>query len=177
MYRAFLLGAGAAVLLGLSTAVGADLDGIRGTTPITAEPAVPPLSPDVADNELRPRSSHEQPPVIPHPVRDYRIDASINECLSCHGRTRTAQFPAAPISIAHYVDRSGRVSDSLAPGRYFCTQCHVPQTEASPLIDNRYEVLTIVPRRRYLCTGCHLPQTGLSAAAGSTSSDRHDPAR
>ena len=42
------------------------------------------------------------------------------------------------ISITHYVDREGQTLGAVAPRRYFCTQCHVPQTVAQPIVPNTF---------------------------------------
>ncbi|HJU17631.1 MAG TPA: nitrate reductase cytochrome c-type subunit [Stellaceae bacterium] len=150
-------------LIGLSTAIAADLNGIRGPTVLTVNPAPPPFASEDIEPDRLARSAYDQPPVIPHSIRDYRIDARANQCLSCHGRTGKADVSAPTISIAHFRDRDGRILAAIAPGHYFCTGCHVPQAKASPPVANTYQVLATVPFRRYLCMECHLPQTGTSA--------------
>ena len=42
------------------------------------------------------------------------------------------------ISVTHFVDRDGQVLATVSPRRYFCTQCHVPQTDAKPLVENDF---------------------------------------
>jgi cytochrome c-type protein NapB len=42
------------------------------------------------------------------------------------------------ISLSHFTDRSGEVLSDVAPRRYFCTLCHVPQTDARPLVPSRF---------------------------------------
>ena len=37
------------------------------------------------------------------------------------------------------MDRDGNVRGDVSPRRYFCTQCHVPQDEVKPLVENRFE--------------------------------------
>ena len=157
----------AVMLLGTLTAGAADLDGLRGSTPLTAALEPRPLPGENVVADRRPRSFYDEPPVIPHSIAGYRIDAFTNQCLSCHGRTRTTDAPAPTISIAHLADREGQVSAAIAPGHYFCTECHVPQADASPVISNDYKVLPTVPFRRYLCMECHRPQTGFTSQAGA----------
>jgi cytochrome c-type protein NapB len=36
------------------------------------------------------------------------------------------------------VDRDGKVLDMLSSRRYFCTQCHVAQEDAKPLVQNTF---------------------------------------
>jgi cytochrome c-type protein NapB len=42
------------------------------------------------------------------------------------------------ISITHFMDRDGQVLASITPRRYFCTQCHVGQSDTPPLVDNTF---------------------------------------
>jgi periplasmic nitrate reductase subunit NapB len=54
---------------------------------------------------------------------------------------------AAPmISITHFQDREGQMLADVSPRRYFCTACHVPQTNAQPLVTNEFrDMLTLMP--------------------------------
>ncbi|MEI4809583.1 nitrate reductase cytochrome c-type subunit, partial [Pseudomonas aeruginosa] len=81
----------------------------------------------------------EQPPTIPHSIVGYRIDKDSNKCLSCHSRANSARTQAVMISITHYMDRDGQPLAAVSPRRYFCVQCHVPQQDVKPLVDNRFE--------------------------------------
>ena len=81
----------------------------------------------------------QQPPLIPHDIRHYQIDKNVNKCLSCHSPKNYREFGATKISVAHYMDRDGRALIDVSPRRYFCTQCHVPQVDAPPLVDNTYQ--------------------------------------
>jgi cytochrome c-type protein NapB len=38
---------------------------------------------------------------------------------------------------------------AVSARRYFCTQCHVPQVEVEPLVENRFEDIdTLLDRQR-----------------------------
>ncbi len=93
----------------------------------------------------------EQPPVIPHNIRDYQLDLRSNRCLTCHSRENAVDAGAPMVSITHFMDRDKQVLAAVSPDRYFCIQCHVPQTDASPLVGNTFrtvdEVLTEVLER------------------------------
>ncbi|MEA7178548.1 nitrate reductase cytochrome c-type subunit, partial [Salmonella enterica subsp. enterica serovar Montevideo] len=39
---------------------------------------------------------------------------------------------APRISPTHFMDSDGKVSGNVAPRRYFCLQCHVPQSDTAP---------------------------------------------
>jgi len=98
-----------------------------------------PRMPKVVDRGLRrARNYPEQPPTIPHKVRDYQIDLYSNKCLSCHSRRGAEQAQAPMVSVTHFMDREGQVRASVSPRRYFCNQCHVPQTEIKALIGNDF---------------------------------------
>jgi hypothetical protein len=45
------------------------------------------------------------------------------------------------IGDSHYRDQAGRELSHLAPARYFCTQCHVSQVDAKPLVENTFHGL------------------------------------
>jgi cytochrome c-type protein NapB len=53
------------------------------------------------------------------------------------------------ISVTHYADREGQVLADVSPRRYFCTQCHVTQTDAQPMVENTFTDMNdlIVPPR------------------------------
>lgn len=42
------------------------------------------------------------------------------------------------VSITHFMDRDGQFLASVSPRRYFCVQCHVPQSPVKPPIANRF---------------------------------------
>jgi len=128
----------AAALVTVSTALAAELTGLRGTVPIDQEAAPPPIANEVNDDKRQARNYPEQPPVIPHQIRDYPITLNANKCLSCHSRQFTAQSQAPMISVTHFMDRDGQILASVTARRYFCTQCHVSQADAPPLGENTF---------------------------------------
>lgn len=84
----------------------------------------------------RVRAYPMQPPTIPHKIDNYQVDLRANKCLSCHARTKIEQSQAPMISVTHFMDRDGNFLADVSPRRYFCTQCHVTQTENAPLVNN-----------------------------------------
>ena len=134
----------AAALITVSTALAAELTGLRGPTPIDQETTPPPIPNEVNDDKRQARNYPEQPPVIPHQTRDYQITLNANKCLTCHSRQFTAQSQAPMISITHFMDRDGQVLASVTPRRYFCTQCHVSQADAPPLVENTFRDIDTV---------------------------------
>ena len=111
---------------------------LRKNTPISDEST--PLKTYKTNNEdiRRKRSYPMQPPLIPHHVRDYQIDLYANKCLYCHARRRSEDSQAPMISVTHYMNRDGNFLADVSPRRYFCLQCHVPQTEAKPIVANDF---------------------------------------
>lgn len=111
---------------------------VQRPVPYTETVPAPPLAADVTDDLRKTRSYPDQPPVIPHAIRDYQIDLNSNRCLTCHSRQYTEVSQAPMISVTHYMDRDGQTLATVSPRRYFCTQCHVPQTNAKPIVENRF---------------------------------------
>lgn len=115
------------------------LDHMRGPTPLaqTVKPA-PMVNPDNSDIK-RVRNYAMQPPVIPHKIEGYQVDKGANRCMMCHARTRTQESQAPMISVTHFQNRDGNFLAELSPRRYFCLQCHVPQAELKPLVNNTFK--------------------------------------
>ena len=107
--------------------------------PIDQE-ATPPKIAEVEEKDVKnARSYPMQPPVIPHTIRDYRVDINSNKCLSCHSRKQTSASQAPMISVTHYMDRDGNFLADVSPRRYFCEQCHVVQTNAPALVGSDFK--------------------------------------
>ncbi len=101
---------------------------------------------DAADIKLLPsdrppiaRNYFQQPPLIPHRIREYKITVRNNKCLSCHSWKNYKKARATKVSQTHFADRDGNAQSTLAARRYFCTQCHVPQVDAKPLVENNFK--------------------------------------
>jgi cytochrome c-type protein NapB len=86
-----------------------------------------------------PRDFVQQPPLVPHAMQQYRITKNFNQCMDCHSWSTYQAKQATKVSITHFKDREGRELANLSPRRYFCTQCHVTQTEAKPLVENTFK--------------------------------------
>ncbi|MDA9555945.1 nitrate reductase cytochrome c-type subunit [Vibrio sp.] len=80
-----------------------------------------------------------QPPLIPHSIRGYETSGNANKCLACHSWKNAKEMNATKISVTHYVNRDDAVLADVSPRRYFCLQCHVPQANAKPLVENNFE--------------------------------------
>ena len=98
-------------------------------------------------NKVLPRAYLGAPPQIPHDINDFLpITAQNNMCIACHaqpgqwGKPREKGVPT-PIPQSHYTDlrnAPGKVTDHLMGARFNCNQCHVPQTNAAPLVENTF---------------------------------------
>ena len=76
--------------------------------------------------------SVQQPPLIPHTINGYQITRNFNKCMDCHAFQKAKAAGATKVSVTHFKTREGGELDNISPRRYFCTQCHVPQTDAKP---------------------------------------------
>lgn len=121
-------------------------DGIRKGGTLFEEKAAPELADPVNAEGRRVRAYPEQPPTIPHTIRDYQINKNVNRCLECHNRIQTGVSGAPMISITHFMDRDFQALADVAPRRYFCLQCHVPQTNAKSSVGNTFKDVDILLR-------------------------------
>ena len=114
-------------------------ESLRGSTPLEDEAAPPRLKDFPKDAPKTIPAYAGQPPSIPHGIRGYNITANNNPCLTCHNLANAHKFKATPIGTSHFKDRDGNLLSDVSPSRYNCTQCHVPQKDAPPLIENLFE--------------------------------------
>ena len=91
------------------------------------------------ENLNLPLSYVQQPPLIPHHIRGYKVEKKNNKCLTCHSFKNYKRYGATKISVTHFTDREGNALSDVSPRRYFCLQCHVPQVQAKPLIENTFK--------------------------------------
>lgn len=107
-------------------------------TPLDVE-VTPPAMQKVLNKDIKQKRNYPmQPPVIPHKIDGYQMDMKVNKCMSCHARSRTEDSQAPMVSVTHYMDRENNFLANLSPRRYFCTQCHVPQLDAKPQVENEF---------------------------------------
>ena len=125
-----------------STAIAAgisenDLATLRGAA-IIDNPKAPVMRPQGNTDLRKVRNYPEQPPIIPHKIEGYQVDANVNKCLTCHSRTAIEDSQAPMVSVTHFMDRDGQFLTSVSPRRYFCNQCHVPQHEVKRPVENTF---------------------------------------
>jgi cytochrome c-type protein NapB len=134
-----LMGFGVLASLFLTLVAADEIATLRKGAAIDEE-VVPAVMPKVIDSDIRPQRNYPmQPPTIPHDTRGYELNLRVNKCMSCHARRRTEESQAPMISVTHYMDGDSNFLAEISPRRYFCTQCHVNQTTARPLIENTFE--------------------------------------
>ena len=114
------------------------LQGLRGGTPINQDNS-PTGFKQERDHGPSDRDFVQQPPLVPHTIQGYQITSNYNKCMDCHAWQKTKASGATKVSVTHFRTREGQELDNISPRRYFCTQCHVPQTDAKPLVDNTFQ--------------------------------------
>jgi cytochrome c-type protein NapB len=86
------------------------------------------------------RTYRDQPPVIPHAVENFdEITLEENQCLTCHSADAYKKKKAPKIGDSHFRDRDGKLLPTTSSLRHNCTQCHVPQVDAPPLVENDFK--------------------------------------
>ncbi|MFV3127176.1 nitrate reductase cytochrome c-type subunit [Niveispirillum sp. KHB5.9] len=115
--------------------VGSGRPAFTGADGLNVQEAVP-IPKDATDDRRRQRNYPEQPPVIPHTIVGYQLDMKVNKCLTCHAREFTGDSQAPMVSVTHFQDRDGQVLAGVSTRRYFCLQCHVPQSDVQPRVPN-----------------------------------------
>lgn len=115
------------------------LDPLRRGVPLDQE-ATPVALARVQNADVRRERAYPmQPPTIPHAIDGYQVNKNNNRCMLCHARANAERFQAPPVSVTHYMDRDDQFLASISPRRYFCSQCHVVQTDAPVLVQNDFK--------------------------------------
>jgi len=138
---------GAALFIIASGPVVADIQSLRGVPEIEAasNPAV--IQHWQEDKEPIKRDYVQQPPLVPHSIESYKVNLKFNKCLTCHSWANYKQAKATKISQTHFEDREGEVLANVSARRYFCPQCHVPQVDAKPLVENDFQPVQAISGR------------------------------
>ena len=116
------------------------LDSLRGTAQLEDTRPADDFK-DFPKDQIVADSYVYQPPLIPHSIRNYEVSLNANKCLACHSWKNAKDAGATKISVTHYVNREDAVLADMSPRRYFCLQCHVPQTSATPLVENEFKAV------------------------------------
>lgn len=95
------------------------------------------------------RTFSTQPPVIPHAVENFdEITLEENQCLSCHGADVFKKKNAPKIGDSHFLNREGKKLEAASAARHNCLQCHVPQVDAPPLVENAFKGDITAPKKK-----------------------------
>lgn len=101
-------------------------------------PSVEFVQTDPNESKALKRIWKTSPPRIPHTIADMDpITVEENTCLECHNGE-----DAKKASESHFRDMRNapaKVRTEVAGSRYNCSLCHVPQTNAKPLVANRFK--------------------------------------
>ncbi len=128
------------LLFGLSLAgQAADVQSLRGAMDIIDPSSPVDIKKVQPDRDPIPRDYVQQPPLIPHKIDNYKITLKFNKCLTCHSWKNYKRYGATKISQTHFKDRDSNVLANVSARRYFCNQCHVPQVDAKPLVENEFK--------------------------------------
>lgn len=80
-----------------------------------------------------------QPPMVPHAVKNYQVTKNVNQCLTFHSPEAYRVTGATRISPTHFMDRDDNIVGSTSPLRYFCLQCHISQSDVEPIVPNEFK--------------------------------------
>ncbi len=92
---------------------------------------------------VRPRPFAGAAPVVPHGIQGFLpITVKENACLACHGEAKVKKAgEPTPLPPTHYTDYTRRplvLGEKMSGARWVCTSCHVQQTDAKPIMGNRF---------------------------------------
>ena len=125
-------------------AVSGNLESLRGSAQLDENSTAPEHKKYAKDGEPIARDYVQQPPLVPHKIDDYKVNLKSNKCLSCHSWKNYREKGATKISQTHFESRDDKVLANVSARRYFCTQCHVPQVNAPPLVENKFVPVTAI---------------------------------
>jgi len=134
---------GASVLIS-STSGAAEVNSLRGSTDIDAPSNQVIVKRNINEQAPISRGYVQQPPLIPHKIKGYKINLKFNKCLTCHSWANYQKSGATKVSQTHFTGRDGESMSNVAPRRYFCNQCHVPQADAKPLVENSFQPINVI---------------------------------
>lgn len=109
---------------------------------ILEQSETPPLAMQEDLAHSRVRDHPTQAPTIPHPIIGYTVTKELNQCMVCHDNNVAPTLNAPAVAVSHFTNRDGEYLINISPRRYFCTQCHVPQTTSNLLLNNSFEPAT-----------------------------------
>jgi len=125
----------------LAWAGASDVHSLRGAVALDAPAVATGAKEWAVDGGKIARNYVQQPPLVPHDIEGFSINKDGNDCLNCHNWN--SEMPGATkVAVSHFLTRDNHALVNISPRRYFCTQCHVPQRDAKPLIANMFRSLS-----------------------------------
>ena len=129
---------GAAILTLSSASVQAEVTSLRGSNKLDSPAnAIEKFKQNKVQGGIE-RSWELQPPSIPHSIDKDRITIRENTCLKCHSKANFEKEKAPEIAESHYIARDGSTLEKPSARRHFCNQCHAPQVDTDPLVQNTF---------------------------------------
>lgn len=124
--------------IGMNAGIAENFPGLRGPVSVDEDNiSVEPYQ--MQEGIVLHKNYRQQPPLIPHKIEKYQIDLKANQCLACHSWPQHSDFKTVAAPESHFINsQTGEKTDHIAPGRWFCNQCHVPQSNAPELVDNLF---------------------------------------
>lgn len=119
--------------------------GLRNTSLLDENLSLPEIKWDAefaGSSKLIERSFENAPPLISHSLEDLvPITTDNNSCLTCHMPEVAKDVGATAVPKSHLTDMfSGKdLAGALSQERFNCTQCHVEQADAKPLVKNTFK--------------------------------------
>jgi len=145
--KSITLGILLSLFLASGISIAEQVSSLRGANPLDENSRSPAIMKLQNDREPIERDYVQQPPLIPHKIKGYKINKKFNKCLTCHSWANYKDAGATKISQTHFSDRENHVLANIAPRRYFCTQCHVPQVNTKPLVENTFTPITTIKHK------------------------------
>jgi cytochrome c-type protein NapB len=121
------------------------VESLRGLKAIDETSTAPEAKPWKTDSKSLARDFSQQPPLIPHAIEGFQVNLKFNQCVACHNPENSGASGATRISLTHFKDRDGLDTAGVSSSRYFCTQCHVAQRDAEPLVESGFEPVKAMP--------------------------------
>jgi cytochrome c-type protein NapB len=86
------------------------------------------------------RNFEKQPPLVPHTIEQYEISATENACWDCHNSDDFKGKKMPMVGPSHLLTPAAAdATPKLNMQRWQCDNCHVPQVDAKPLVENSFK--------------------------------------
>jgi len=120
------------------TFAGDDVTSLRGANDLNADAKMFDKKKQLKKEGGFERAWDLQPPSIPHGIEKDSITLQGNTCLRCHSKANHEKEKAPVVGESHFLNREGEVLEKISDRRWFCNQCHTPQVDSAPLVENSF---------------------------------------